>query len=175
MNTFWEERYMEEGRIWGETPSMSVEYTIGLFKSAGVQEVLIPGSGYGRNAGAFSRAGFAVTGIGISETAVSLARQSSPRVRYHYGSVLDMSFDDSVYDGIYCFNVLHLLRKTERAAFLNHCQEQLKEGGVVFFVVFSDNEPSYGYRQDGRGEHLREQTRAGGPLLFQEGPYLGVQ
>jgi SAM-dependent methyltransferase len=144
MNTFWEERFAEEGRIWGDTPSPTAESAIGLFKSARVQEVLVPGSGYGRNAGAFAQAGFKVTGIEISTTAVTLARQGSPGVRYHHGSVLDMPFDDSVYGGIYCFNLLHLLRKNERAAFLVRCTEQLKDGGVVFFVVFSDREPSYG-------------------------------
>ena len=38
MNTFWEERFAEEGRIWGDTPSKTVEFATGLFKSAGVQE-----------------------------------------------------------------------------------------------------------------------------------------
>jgi SAM-dependent methyltransferase len=144
MNSFWEERFREEGRIWGDTPSRTAAYAIKLFKKAGVREVLIPGSGYGRNAGAFARAGFEVTGIEISDTALTLARQGSLKVRYHHGSVLDMPFDDSMYDGIYCFNVLHLFRKNERAIFLQRCREQLKDGGVMFFVVFSDGEPSYG-------------------------------
>ncbi len=118
MKTFWEERFREEGRIWGDTPSRTAVYAIELFKKAGVRKVLVPGSGYGRNAEAVDRAGFEVTGIEISETAVSLARPGSPDVRYHNGSVLDMPFDHVVYDGIYCFNVLHLFRKNERAAFL---------------------------------------------------------
>lgn len=143
MNTFWEERYRDEGRIWGDTPSSTAAYAIELFKKAGVRDVLVPGSGYGRNTEAFARAGFLVTGIEISTTAVTLARQNSPKVRYHHGSVLDMPFDDSMYDGIYCFNVLHLFRKNDRAAFLQRCREQLKHGGVMFFVVFSDREPSY--------------------------------
>jgi SAM-dependent methyltransferase len=144
MNTFWEERFLDEGRIWGDTPSRSVPYAIRLFKKAGVRKVLIPGSGYGRNAGEFARAGFEVTGIEISDAALALARQSAPNVRYLRGSVLDMPFDNSMYDGIYCFNVLHLFRKDDRAVFLQRCREQLKEGGVMFFVVFSDKESSCG-------------------------------
>jgi len=88
--------------------------------------------------------GFRVTGIELSGTAVTLARQGDPGIRYHHGSVLDMPFDDSAYDGIYCFNVLHLFRRDDRAAFLRRCREQLEDGGVLFFVVFSDREPSYG-------------------------------
>ena len=66
---------------------------------------------------------------------------------------MDMPFDDSMYDGIYCFNVLHLFPKDERAAFLQRCREQLKAGGVMFFVVFSDREPSYG-----TGRRVEENT-----------------
>ncbi|WP_321506181.1 methyltransferase domain-containing protein [uncultured Methanoregula sp.] len=144
MNTFWEERFLDEGKIWGDNPSRTAVYAIELFKKAGVREVLIPGSGYGRNAEAFARAGFEVTGIEISKTAVSLARQGLSKIRYHYGSVLDMPFDHLAYDGIYCFNVLHLFRKNDRRTFLERCREQLKDGGVIFFAVFSDNESSYG-------------------------------
>jgi SAM-dependent methyltransferase len=144
MNPFWEERFSEEGRIWGDNPSPTALLAIDRFKKAGVREVLVPGSGYGRNAGAFARAGFAVTGIEISETAVTMARRGSSDVRYHQGSVLDMPFDDSVYDGIYCFSVLHLFRKNDRAAFLGRCRDQLKDGGVLFFTVFSDKDPGFG-------------------------------
>jgi len=144
MNTFWEERFCEEGKIWGDTPSRTAEMAIMLFKNAGVHELLVPGSGYGRNAEAFARAGFTVTGIEISKTALAIARNSSFPIRYHRGSVLDMPFDDSMYDGIYCFNVLHLFLKKDRLAFLKRCREQVKSGGVMFFAVFSDLEPSFG-------------------------------
>ncbi|MEI6293063.1 MAG: class I SAM-dependent methyltransferase [Methanomicrobiales archaeon] len=153
MNTFWEERFSDEGRIWGDTPSRSAEHAIGLFKNAGVHVVLVPGSGYGRNAVAFARAGFQVTGIEISATAISLAQQNNQGIRYHLGSVLDMPFDDSMYDGIYCFNLLHLFRKKDRTAFLQLCEEQLKDGGVMFFVVFSERETSFG-----KGRMVEEYT-----------------
>lgn len=153
MNTFWEERFLEEGRIWGDTPSRTVEYATVLFKNAGVTELLVPGSGYGRNAEEFARAGFIVTGIEISATAVTLAQQNSKGIRYHLGSVLDMPFDDSMYDGIYCFNVLHLFRNNNREVFLQRCEEQLKDDGVMFFVVFSDRETSFG-----KGRMVEEHT-----------------
>jgi SAM-dependent methyltransferase len=153
VNNFWEERFREEGKIWGDTPSRSVACAIGLFNKNGVGSVLVPGSGYGRNAESFARAGFEVTGIEISESAVTLARQNTSDVRYYHGSVLDMPIDDSTYDGIYCFNVLHLFRKNDRMTFLQRCREQLNDGGVMFFVVFSDKEPSYG-----KGRMVEENT-----------------
>jgi len=54
-------------------------------QKARVPEVIIPGSGYGRNSATFVRAGFEVTGIEISDTALNLACQGSPEVRYHLG------------------------------------------------------------------------------------------
>jgi SAM-dependent methyltransferase len=153
MSTFWEERFRDEGKIWGDTPSRTAIYAIELFKKAGVRDVLIPGSGYGRNAEAFAKAGFLVTGIEISTTAVALARQNSPGIKYFHESVSDMPFDGSMYDSIYCFNVLHLFRKADRAEFLQKCRNQLNDGGVMFFVVFSDKEPGFG-----RGRMVEDNT-----------------
>jgi SAM-dependent methyltransferase len=153
MNTFLEERFCTESRIWGDAPSRSVPLAINLFKKAGVHQVLIPGSGYGRNADAFARAGFEVTGIEISPTALSLAPRDSLNVRYHCGSVFDMPFENSMYDGIYCFNVLHLFLKHDRILFLQRCREQLNDHGIMFFVVFSDREPSFG-----KGRTVEENT-----------------
>jgi SAM-dependent methyltransferase len=144
MNNFWEDRFFEEGKIWGDCPSTTATYACELFNRAHVHHVLIPGSGYGRNAMAFYSAGFRVTGIEMSNEALKLAQPGCAGITYYHGSVLDMPYDESRYDGIYCFNVLHLFREKERALFLQKCIDQLKEGGVVFFVVFSDKENSFG-------------------------------
>jgi SAM-dependent methyltransferase len=153
MSLFWEDRYRVEGKIWGDTPSRTAVYACELFRRAHVNSVLIPGSGYGRNARFFYEQGVSVTGIEISPEAVRLARQDNPDIQYHLGSVLDMPFGDKVFDGIYCFNVLHLLMKSERVLFLKKCISQLRKGGVIFFVVFSDREPSYG-----KGLRVEENT-----------------
>jgi SAM-dependent methyltransferase len=153
MSTFWEGRYREEGKIWGDTPSRTAIYACEFFRKANAQNILVPGSGYGRNAGAFSAQGFSVTGIEISPEAVKLAQRDCPGITFHLGSVLDMPFDDEEYDGIYCFNVLHLLLKRERALFLRKCIGQLRKGGMMFFVVFSDREPSFG-----KGPMVEENT-----------------
>src|SRR5665647_911978 len=131
MNSFWEERFCEEGKIWGENPSRTAEYAITLFKKYPVRTIPIPGSGYGRNAEAFAREGFDVTGIEISPTVVALARQNSEKIQYFEGSVDNMPFDDCQYDAIYCFNVLHLCLKDPRQIFLKRCRDQLKKGGLM--------------------------------------------
>ncbi len=64
--------------------------------------------------------------------------------KFILGSVLDMPFNDDIYEVIYCYNTLHLFLRTECFHFLNKCYNQLKANGFVFFVVFSDEEKSFG-------------------------------
>jgi hypothetical protein len=60
------------------------------------------------------------------------------------GSVLDMPFNDEIYDAIFCHNLLHLLLESQRNKFIEKCYNQLKMAGFAFFTVFSELEPSFG-------------------------------
>jgi SAM-dependent methyltransferase len=141
---YWEKRFSEEGKIWGESPSESAHHALKFFIAHHIRTVLVPGSGYGRNTKLFSSSGFNVVGIEISKTAYKLARQFDPLSKFYNGTVLNMSFDTSKYDAIYCFNVLHLFRQDERELFLQECFSKLKERGLAFFTVFSNEESSFG-------------------------------
>ena len=144
---YWDGRYASEGKIWGDSPSQSAHDALKLFLTRNVKSVLVPGSGYGRNTRLFSTTGLDVTGIEISETAYKMASQFDPRSKFYRGTVLDMSFDNRRYDGIYCFNVLHLFRHQERELFLRQCLDKLKPRGLAFFTVFSDEESTFGQGQ----------------------------
>jgi SAM-dependent methyltransferase len=141
---YWESRFNEEGKIWGEFPSQSAHYALKLFLENHVKTILVPGSGYGRNTKLFSSSGFDVTGIEISKTAFDMAWQFDQQSKFYCGTVLDMSFDNRQYDAIYCFNVLHLFRQDDRKLFLQQCIAKLKEQGLAFFTVFSDTESTFG-------------------------------
>lgn len=144
MNTFWNDRFLQEGKIWGDTPSRTAACAADRFVRDRVRSVLVPGSGYGRNAVFFHTKGFEVTGIEMSGEALRLAEEDNPGITYHHGSVLDMPFDDRRYDAVYCYNVLHLLCRKEREIFVEKCLDPLAEGGVMFFAVFSEKESSFG-------------------------------
>jgi len=58
-----------------------------------------------------------------------------------------------LYDAVYAFNILHLFRERERMKIVKRWAEQLKEKGVVFAVVFSEQEDSYG-----RGKEVEKNT-----------------
>ncbi len=144
MNGYWETRFSKGGKIWGDSPSRTATHALGLFQKYGVKKILVPGAGYGRNTKLFSSAGFNVVGIEISETAFNLAKQYDPGTTFLHGSYLDIVPGDEPYDAIYCFNLLHLFRKNERKLFISQSSSELKENGLVFFVVFSRREVSFG-------------------------------
>lgn len=137
MSEFWDEMFQKIGVLWKFEPADSALQTSDLFASEKIRNILIPGIGFGRNAKPFLEKGMDVTGIEISETAIRLARENGLRIPIHHGSVTEMPFDDLVYDGIYCYALIHLFDQNERIKFLKNCSGQLREGGLMVFITVS--------------------------------------
>ncbi len=144
MNEYWDKRYMAEGKIWGEQPSGTAAHALKIFQEQKVKKLLVPGSGYGRNTRFFKAAGLTVTGVEISFEACKMAVTYDPETRVYNKSVLDMSFLPGKFDGIYCFNVLHLFREVDRRRFIRQCDIRVKKEHPMFFTVFSEKEESFG-------------------------------
>jgi SAM-dependent methyltransferase len=137
MSEFWDEMFRKIGSVWTFEPANSALSTSDLFASEKIRNVLIPGIGFGRNAKPFVEKGMDVTGIEISETAIRLARENGLKIPIYHGSVAEMPFDDSVYDGIYCYALIHLLNQIERRQFLKNCSDQLRGEGLMVFITVS--------------------------------------
>lgn len=142
---FWEANFIEKQEMWGFEPSRSAVLTKDFFVEKSIQNMLIPGIGYGRNAQVFRDNGIAVTGIEISKTAIDMARKhyGNDMTIYH-GSVVDMPFDTQQYDGIFCYALIHLLDADERKKLINDCYNQLSEGGYMVFTAISKKAHTYG-------------------------------
>ncbi len=139
MSNFWEEKFQNIGTLWHFEPADSAIFARDLFVQNGLNKILIPGSGYGRNAKLFLESGFDVSGIEISETAIRLASENGLDFPIHHGSVLKMPFDKVQYDGIFCYALLHLFNQTDRRKFLKNCFDQLRPGGIMVFAMVSKN------------------------------------
>ena len=150
---YWDSRYSEEGKIWGESPSKSAFYALKLFKKYKLKKILIPGSGYGRHTKLFSANSYKTVGIEISENAIKIAKKFDPQTTFINGSVMEMVSIDETFDAIYCYNVLHLFLTNERHTFLKKCYDRLNKNGLVFFTVFSEEETSFG-----KGKELEKHT-----------------
>lgn len=142
---FWEASFSDKQEMWGLAPARSAIIARDFFLQQGVQTVLIPGIGYGRNARVFTDSGMRVTGIEISQTAIELARKHyGPDLTIYHGSVADMPFDDARYDGIFCYALIHLLDQAARQQLIQACYRQLAEGGSMIFTAISKTAPTYG-------------------------------
>jgi SAM-dependent methyltransferase len=130
--------------MWKFEPSDSAIAAVSLFKKEGINEILIPGFGYGRNGLLFIQNGFEVTGIEISSSAINLARENGIKCDIHHGSVAGMPFDNRQFGGIFCYALIHLLNKNERCKFLKHCWGQLKPGGIMVFTLATTQNGLFG-------------------------------
>jgi SAM-dependent methyltransferase len=145
MTEFWESSFKEKQTMWGFEPADSAITTMELFKKHGLNKILIAGYGYGRNAKIFTDNGFEVTGIEISETAIDLAKKHiGDNIKVYHGSVSSMPFDQELYDGIFCYGLIHLLRAEDRIKLIKDCYNQLRPDGYMVFVVISKLDTQYG-------------------------------
>lgn len=144
MTEFWEASFIKNQMMWGYEPSDPAILTKDFFLEKNIKDILIPGIGYGRNAKIFIENGINVTGIEISKTAIELAKQNGLNSRIFHGSVSDIPFDDKLYDGIFCYGLIHLLGKQEREKLIKACYGQLKINGYMIFTTISKEAPMFG-------------------------------
>lgn len=145
MTEFWEANFIEKQEMWGFEPSHSAILTKEFFVEKGIKNVLIPGIGYGRNAKVFKENGMTVTGIEISKTAIELAKKHyGTDMTIYHGSVTNMPFDNSQYDGIFCYALIHLLDSREREKLIQDCYNQLTDNGYMVFTAISKDASTYG-------------------------------
>jgi SAM-dependent methyltransferase len=145
MTEFWESSFIDKQEMWGLEPADSAITALELFKKHGFNSILIPGFGYGRNAKIFTDNGFKVTGIEISKTAINIGKKHfNDKIKVYHGSVSSMPYDKELYDGIFCYALLHLLSAKERIKLINDCYNQLRPDGYMFFVTISKKDNRYG-------------------------------
>ena len=148
MAEFWESSFKDKQTMWGLEPADSARATAALFQKHGLRNILIPGFGYGRNAKVFTDLGCQVTGIEISETAIALAKKHyGDQINVYHGPVSGMPFDQQLYDGIFCYALIHLLSEPERAKLITDCYNQLIPSGYMVFVTLSKSDARYGVGQ----------------------------
>lgn len=149
MTEFWESSFQDKQAMWGFEPADAAIDTVKLFRLHKLNKILFPGFGYGRNAKVFTDNGFYVTGIEISETAIGIAKKYyGETIKVYHGSVSAMPYDQELYDGIFCYALIHLLQDEERAKLISDCYNQLRSGGLMVFVAISERDAAYGQGQE---------------------------
>lgn len=120
MKDYWNNRFLNENEIWGQTHSKSAELCLEYFSKFKIKNILIPGVGYGRNAQFFEKKGFSVEGVEISDQAIKMARDNGLTFPIYEGSALEMPFNNKKYDG---YTVLmyftYFVKRIEKSLLIN--------------------------------------------------------
>ena len=117
-----------------ETIAAKWESIIGeLAIGAGGRQALDIGTGRGQVAVYLARAGFAVTGIDLSENMIDCARQNARRqdldIDFRTGDAEHLAFDDDAFDVLVSRNLLWTLPRPQRA--LEEWRRVLRPGGLL--------------------------------------------
>jgi len=97
------------------------------------------GCGAGFMSNALARSGFQVTGVDISESALTTAKKydSTKTVHYVQASAFSLPFENGSFDGVTCLDFLEHV--SDPASIVRECARVLKPGGQFFFHTFNRN------------------------------------
>lgn len=145
----WEKAYREASSLWGLEPEKTLVKYARLIPKGPVLDL---GIGEGRNALFFAKLGYPVEGIDLSETAVARclerARQANLPLVARVADLRSVTIPPAKFALIIGAWVLQFFRKAEVEAIVEHLQAGLIDGGLVYALVFSREDPGYREFQD---------------------------
>ena len=131
--------------------------SVARFESFAGKRVLEIGCGVGTDGTRFARGGASYTGTDLTEAAIALARENFA-LRGLQGSFMTanaeaLPFDDSSYDHVYCFGVIHHTPQPD--AIVREIRRVLVPGGTVTVMLYNRSSINYyveimGVRKIGR-------------------------
>ncbi len=143
---FWNNRYQNEGYLWGKEPSAFLGETIRFLKTRKHKSVLDLGCGYGRDAIHLAKKGFKATGSDIAELGLELgkkwAEEDGVDVTFRYMDAMGLNFPNESFDAVISNRFLHLLLHSgEREKVVEEIHRVLKKGGVLSIAMRGYNDP----------------------------------
>lgn len=154
IGAYWDKKYREKGKIWGEGHTEAAEFSARLFHRKGVKTVLEVACGYGRDLAYLAGEGFGCTGVDVSGEAIRMARESlaGKDVSLVNGDLSHPQLMWKKFDAVYICNLLHLLDINERHRIMKATRKLLEPGGVAMGMVLSVNDP----QEYGKGEKVQK-------------------
>ncbi|MGW1893262.1 class I SAM-dependent methyltransferase [Streptomyces sp. NPDC002004] len=148
----WQETYIEHPGMYGGRPSDPAVHAVGVFRAAGVREVLELGAGHGRDTLYFAREGFAVCAADFSSVALDQLRGAARdqavdrRVTTLVHDVrAPLPWPDGSVDGVFAHMLLCMALSTEEIrALVGEVRRVLRPGGVFVYTVRHVGDAHYG-------------------------------
>ncbi len=132
----WDKFYQNEG----EGPWKNADYSLSyILKSLKPGKVLDLGCGTGLNSTVIRNAGFDVTGIDISKTAINSAKKNKG-IKFVTGSSFNLPFDTHTFNYVVDYGCLHSTNGKE-SKHMKNVWNVLKPDGIYILRVFSNKHP----------------------------------
>ncbi len=123
---------LAEGHVPGVLPS-----------SEKLKSVLVPGCGYGHAADFFSKLGYSVVAVDLSELAIEQAtkKYGGPNCKFIAGDFFAADFLKGKFDLVYDRAMYCALDADRRAAYFKKCTDLLKPNGSFLSILFHEIDP----------------------------------
>lgn len=112
-------------------------------------DVLDLGCGLGRYAIAFAEAGFSVTAVDSSETAIVYLREWAERlnlsIRTKICDIFKQTFQNGSYDIVLSYNVIHHGYREQFSQAIGYVRTLLRSEGLFYFTCPTRQDGKYGY------------------------------
>lgn len=150
MKDFWDQRYAEEGFVYGHEPNEFFRREIEKFKPG---RLLLPGEGEGRNAAFAASLGWKVVAFDQSGQgklkAMELAKRNSVSFDYQVADIEAFCAEEETFD---CLALVFVhFPERERKRLHEKLLSFLKPGGVIIMEVFSKDQLG---KRSGGPQHL---------------------
>lgn len=140
MSQFWDERYSQEGYLYGEKPNAFLEHRHTLIPRGA--RVLVLGDGEGRNGVFLARRRMKVTSVDASakgvEKAKALAKKYGADLEVVHGELPNVEIEKGVWDAVVLI-FLHL-PEDERKAVHQFAVDALAPDGVLILEAFTPDQ-----------------------------------
>ena len=139
MKEFWDQRYAEEGYVYGTEPNEYLRHKLEEYKLKG--NILFPADGEGRNSVFAASLGFDVTAFDQSEEgqkkALKLAEIKGVKINYLVSSFEIIELQKNYYD---CISLIYAhFPPPFNKKYYSEISSFLKPGGVIIIEGFSKN------------------------------------
>ena len=169
----WDEIFKEKGYLFVD-PHQDMFRLSTIFRDNGVQRILDLGCGTGRHLAYFSRAGFAVTGIDSSKTALDLAmkwlQEEKLGADMHLGRMEEpFPYPDGHFGAVISVQVIHHNLLQDILTTISEIERVLKKGGYLFITV-----PILGPKPENPESDWQLHQVEDGTFIPRSGPESGI-
>lgn len=139
----------DKDSIW-KNPAIESYYLLSRWTSQGMKDFLDLGCGLGRHTILFGKNGFNVKAFDISEVAVektkSWAEEEGLTIETKTGDMLELPYEDSSVDCIYCRNVISHTDTEGMKKVVEELRRVLRKGGECYLTLGSKD--TWGFKQE---------------------------